>query len=374
LERYLISADVYRRDEIDASHYPVFHQMEGASVWTRQQLAELPALNARLREHIASSPSPLILIDDTHPPDPETNPSQPEHDVETRDLIVENLKLSLNSLILTLFRSHTDQKGEPLQVKWIPATFPWTAPSYEVEVLYEGKWLEILGSGVVKQDTLQRAGQTPLSSPLCLFASASCSFPTALDADRLVPPSFPLSPVLPLLSSRSDCSDKMGWAFGLGLERLAMILFSIPDIRLFWSTDPRFLSQFSDPSTSTSPSSSHTPDVPKTAQSSHTSSDVQSSQKKASVPESTEHAKLPLLRKFVPFSRYPECKKDVSFWLPTEEGVEWHENDFCDGVRDVAGDVVEGVRLVRSRSSFISCPLSSLLPGLPLTYGTISCS
>ena len=33
---------------------------------------------------------------------------------------------------------------------------------------------------------------------------------------------------------------QLGWAFGLGLERLAMVLFDVPDIRLFWSDDPRY--------------------------------------------------------------------------------------------------------------------------------------
>ena len=93
-------------------------------------------------------------------------------------------------------------------------------------------------------------------------------------------------------------SNKIGWAFGLGLERIAMILYSIPDIRLFWSTDPRFLSQFEDGTITT----------------------------------------------FRPYSRYPSCFKDVSFWSP--RGKHLHENDFCDLVRDVAGDLVEDVKKV----------------------------
>lgn len=157
LEHYLISGDVYRRDEVDRSHYPVFHQMEGASVWSPADISQLPALNQALRDKIAQSASPLLVTDPTEPLTAE-NPSQPEHDAETLRLITDNLKLSLNSLILTLFRTHTDHAGEPLQVRWINATFPWTAPSYEVEVFWGGEWLEILGCGVVKQDLLKRSG------------------------------------------------------------------------------------------------------------------------------------------------------------------------------------------------------------------------
>lgn len=45
-------------------------------------------------------------------------------------------------------------------------------------------------------------------------------------------------------SAIAGAGQKVGWAFGIGLERLAMKLYSIPDIRLFWSKDTGFLSQF----------------------------------------------------------------------------------------------------------------------------------
>ncbi|EPY83835.1 hypothetical protein CB1_000526052 [Camelus ferus] len=46
------------------------------------------------------------------------------------------------------------------------------------------------------------------------------------------------------LGVSAGAQDRVGWACGLGLERLAMILYDIPDIRLFWSEDERFLGQF----------------------------------------------------------------------------------------------------------------------------------
>lgn len=90
-----------------------------------------------------------------------------------------------------------------------------------------------------------------------------------------------------------------------------MVLFSIPDIRLFWSQDARFASQFKAGEIST----------------------------------------------FKPYSKYPECYKDLAFWLPdggnaAADGVAaWHENDFMELVRDEAGDLIEGVDLVSLSSS-----------------------
>lgn len=156
--KWLLTADVYRRDEIDASHYPVFHQVEGASIFSTSanSMRDLEEDNARLTEYLKSS---HIVIEDIPHITP-ANPRQPDHDPRQAELVAQNLKLSLNSLMLTLFGGRAGVGGgEPLRVRWIEAYFPFTSPSYEVEVFFHGKWMEILGCGVVLQSTLERASE-----------------------------------------------------------------------------------------------------------------------------------------------------------------------------------------------------------------------
>lgn len=80
-----------------------------------------------------------------------------------------------------------------VETRWIDAYFPFTEPSIELEVKYKGEWMEILGCGVIHEGVMKNA--------------------------------------------KRDISTEVGWAFGLGLDRWAMQLFDIPDIRLFWSKD-----------------------------------------------------------------------------------------------------------------------------------------
>lgn len=197
---FLATGDCYRRDEIDSTHYPVFHQMEGLRAWKKT-------------------------------------------DVDT-EYIINDLKSTLEGMVRTIF-------GD-VEMRWVDAYFPFTDPSWELEIYYNDEWLEVLGCGVVEEQVMQFG----------------------------------------------ESSEYHGWAFGLGLERLAMVLFQISDIRLFWSKDERFLSQF----------------------------------------------RQGEITQFEPFSKYPPCTKDISMWVPNEEIM--HVNDFCAVVRESAGDMVEKVELV----------------------------
>jgi len=202
--QFLVTGDVYRRDEIDASHYPVFHQMEGVRLF--------------------------------------------DASTTTQDEILADLKGGLEGMAQHLF-------GADTQTKWVDEYFPFTDPSLELEVFYQDDWMEVLGCGVIHPEVIETAG---------------------LDPRKVT-----------------------GWAFGLGLERLAMVLFGIPDIRLFWTTDPRFHDQFQDGK----------------------------------------------ITKFESYSKYPPCLKDMSFWLAEDEFI---ENDLSELVREVAGDLVERMELTDS--------------------------
>ncbi|KAK3683669.1 phenylalanyl-tRNA synthetase mitochondrial precursor [Podospora appendiculata] len=274
---YLISADVYRRDEVDRSHYPVFHQMEGARVWDRKAVPNGDVV-AAIYADLAKLPTHDVKVDDPHPPFHATrNPLQAAHHSPAEaEALGAHLKRSLELMVVEIFsrakaaaaKQDPSYVDEPLQVRWVEAYFPFTSPSWELEVYYAGDWLEVLGCGVTQQHILADAG---------------------------VP-------------------DQVGWAFGIGLERIAMLLFQIPDIRLFWSQDARFLGQFTGVSDD-----------------------------------------LGRLKRFVPFSKYPACYKDVSFWLRSASAAggndraaskhDFHENDVMEIVRNVAGDTVEDVRL-----------------------------
>jgi len=155
-EKWLLTADVYRRDEIDASHYPVFHQVEGAKLFdaTPNAMDALREENAILEKRLEAE---KIVIEDV-PHVSSTNPVQEGHEREHAELVTKNLKGELNRLILGLFGGREGQGEEPLRVRWIEAYFPFTSPSFEVEVFFRGKWLEILGCGVVRQATLDTAG------------------------------------------------------------------------------------------------------------------------------------------------------------------------------------------------------------------------
>ncbi|XP_053103725.1 phenylalanine--tRNA ligase, mitochondrial isoform X2 [Hemicordylus capensis] len=232
LDAFLLVGDVYRRDQIDCTHYPVFHQMEGVRLFSSHELFS----DVRGGESFS-------LFEQGH----RTQHKQAMHTMEAVKLVEHSLKRALTQLVVHLF-------GNELEIRWVDCYFPFTHPSFEMEINFQGEWMEVLGCGVMEQQLVNSAG----------------------------------------------AENRIGWAFGLGLERLAMILYGIPDIRIFWSEDERFLKQFRVP-----------------------------------------HIHQKVL--FQPFSKYPPVINNISFWLPSEK---YSQNDFYDLVRTIGGDVVENVSLI----------------------------
>jgi len=249
--------------------------MEGARMWDRKNVPGGDIAKAVWAD-LDTLPKHDLQVEDPNPTiHPERNPLQAEHhSPQEVEAIAAHLKKTLEGVVVELFSrakkaavaagDSERTKTEPLKVRWVEAYFPFTSPSWELEIFWQGDWLEILGCGVSKQELLINSG---------------------------VP-------------------YQLGWAFGVGLERVAMILYSIPDIRLFWSKDERFLSQFSS---------------------------------------------MDQINTYVPFSKHPACYKDISFWLRSSSSSaggglnanaqDFHENDFMEIVREIGGDRVEDVKL-----------------------------
>lgn len=153
--RIIAPGAAYRRDEIDATHLSVFNQLEG------------------------------LYVD--------------------RNVSLGDLKGTLEFFFQEIF-------GPKTQVRFRPHFFPFTEPSFEIDVKLEAKgqapkWIEIAGCGMVDPAVFEAVCKTR--------------------GDRLFDP-----------------DQVTGFAFGMGLERLAMILHGITDIRHLIENDVRFLSQF----------------------------------------------------------------------------------------------------------------------------------
>ncbi|CAH6421456.1 Phenylalanyl-tRNA synthetase [uncultured virus] len=200
-KNFLVTGDVYRKDEIDSRHFPMFYQTDG-----------------------------VFLINDKENPEQE-------------------LKKRLANLIDYLFPGKEYRFNEDY--------FPFTDPSFEMEVKFDNKWLEILGCGLIHQEILDKYG----------------------------------------------IQGKYA-AFGLGISRLAMILFNIPDIRYLYETDARFLDQFEDEQ----------------------------------------------IKEFKPYPKLKAISKDISFWINEKEikkiecDFDWlNINNFYEIIRNICGNNIKEV-------------------------------
>lgn len=141
--------------------------------------------------------------------------------------------------------------GEDIEYRFLVDSFPFTDPSVQIEIKFNNDWIEVVGSGLVHQQVLRNLNIDP--------------------------------------------EVYNGWAFGFGIERLAMVKFGIPDIRIFWSEDSRITSQFKD-----------------------------------------------INSKYKEVSKYPETSRDISFII--DKSI--NPNNYYEIVRDFAENLIEEVKLV----------------------------
>ena len=108
--------------------------------------------------------------------------------------------VSFKDLKDTLYYFAKEMFGSDTKVRFRPSYFPFTEPSAEMDISWKNGWLEILGSGLVDPNVIKNCGIDP--------------------------------------------EEYSGFAFGMGIERIAMLKYGIDDLRLFSENDKRFLKQF----------------------------------------------------------------------------------------------------------------------------------
>lgn len=263
----IYTGTVYRRDEINKSHFPIFHQTDGFLV-------------------------------------------KPENfDVEN------DLKNQLQKLIHYLFQSKS------MQLEWDQnTTFPFTHPSFEMYIKrnkHEKSWVEVLGCGCIKKEVICNA---LYQKQIYQIIENEINKFDILMTDKFKQIRFNENNIEFNIKNMDTtiinrlCNEELnekiknkinkfleniniqGWAFGIGIDRLTMLLYEIPDIRLLWSNDTRFINQF----------------------------------------------KKNEIIKFQPFSNFPSIEKDVSFFL-NEHFVEEVFFEIC---RDIASENIEQVKKI----------------------------
>ncbi|MEK7113429.1 MAG: phenylalanine--tRNA ligase subunit alpha, partial [Patescibacteria group bacterium] len=109
-------------------------------------------------------------------------------------MVGENISIAdLKGVLSTFYKKIL---GDDVEVEFRPSFFPFTEPSIEVFAKWKGRWLEMMGAGMLHPNVIKNCGLDP--------------------------------------------KKVQGFAFGGGLERIAMIKWGIPDVRLFYQGDLRF--------------------------------------------------------------------------------------------------------------------------------------
>ena len=147
-DAFCVFADVYRRDQIDATHYPVFHQIETVRLYHYNQLRKYLEQNEHKENLKYSEKLAESIIQDTNY---RYNPNLSEEE-ELRMLaaVIEDIKQTHENFVQYIMNDPN------VKMRWIPGYFPFTEPSLELEAFFNDKWVEMLGCGNLKRGRAQK--------------------------------------------------------------------------------------------------------------------------------------------------------------------------------------------------------------------------